>query len=219
MRPATPELVASLDAAWPMGVVAAAGQGLHGIIFQVGEREMLAAKAQPPDVPAALASKEMFFNRMRLIAAVPRYRFRGHQGITLPCAYLREKPGGQAEAGIAVFASPARGGTTDPELAATGLDDALGAGAATMVFDFLRDLTEAGRELGLPSYPLIGLDVRARLALGQILFDTMLFGAEVISIKRHIDEQDPLWEMMAAGGITEVWSMPSVPAAREGPNG
>lgn len=214
-RRCTADIVAALRSRWPMGLFHDQSQQLYGLVFQVGDREMMAAKAQSPDIPEEHRTGSMALCRFRIAAALPRYMRRGHAGITLPCVYMREKQQGQVEVGIAIFVSPGENAPQDPEAARMGFDQAMGAGAGVMILDFLGDLTESGRERGLPTHPLIGVDLRARLALGTIVFDTMLLGTEVLSLKRRVDSDDPLWEMLAGEGVTSIWMLPSVPAAKE----
>ena len=186
------------------------------LYFQRGEEEVCGVKVQPPDVPASDGRELMAMNRMLVAWAFPLYLDWGFTGLMLPCVYIREKQGGNVESGIALFPVPDPEGQEAKGTDEWRLDDQLGRGASAMVTAMLEALSAWGKEVGVPLYQMIGVDVRPRLALEKIIFDTMVIGSEVFSLKRSVREEDPLWELLVERGINQAWHLPTVPAAQPG---
>src|SRR5215469_4674608 len=152
IAPATADELKSVAAQWPMGVVFSQAEGQpNGLVFQVGEQEAFGIKLQPPDTDERTA-KGLFFNNLALIAsALPFYLEHQHQGITVPCAYYKDKTGGRFESGFAFFVSPHPASRSAAQTKADVLyDDSLGNGASKMIFDFAAAIPKASKRVDLP---------------------------------------------------------------------
>lgn len=186
-----------------------------GLIMQCGEEEVLFIKRQPPDTDRQQALVTYQANSILISHALAGFLGRGLGGLLLPCAYLREKPEGRYESGIAWFGSP-------PEQEAPPIDDDWGAcfdrdfchGFTAMTAAFLEALKQSSAETRITLSQPIGLDCRKRLQLGALGFGFMVVGSQVICLKIRIDStRDPSWTALRDAGIEEVVHLPSVPAA------
>lgn len=134
----------------------------------------------------------------------------------MPCAYIRTKDAGRFESGIAYFGYPSqRGRECQAYPYEKSYDGKFGHGFTTMMLSFMRVLQQSSDDTGITLPTIIGLDVRYRLQLGLLGFGFMLVGPHVICLKTVVSEQDPIWTTLRATGVSEVFHIPSVPAAIE----
>jgi hypothetical protein len=219
LMPATPEELKAVAARWPMGMVfSQAETEPSGLIFQVGDQEAYGIKLQPPDTDDQTA-KALYFNNLALIAsALPFYLEHQHQGIMLPCTYYKEKTSGRVESGFAFFASPH---PASKPAAGTGAecqyDDGLGDGASKMIFDMAAAIPKASKRVDLPVNTVIGIDLRPRLALGNLGMRFLVQGGKVFAIQHPLREQDPSWAYVVRAGFSQLCYAPMIPGAVPGP--
>jgi len=185
-----------------------------GIVFQRGDREMHGIKMQPADTPTEDALALHYVNRLLIAAALPHYLQKRHAGVLIPCAYFKEKSPGMVETGIALFMAPdpRRNQVSTPQHQAMGFDEVLGAGAATMAFDMLGAIAQVSKEMQLPLFAAIGLDLRPRLALGGLIMYFIVEGSNLLVVKDKIDEQDAVWATLVHAGYSALPYTAMVPA-------
>ena len=205
LRPASLNEIKALGLRWPMGLVIADDGAANGLNFQVGEEEALAVKLQPADTDE-LSATALYFNNLTLIAAaLPEFVKRRHLGVTVPCAYLKAKGNERFESGIALFVSPDRA-SIGPELqpAERVFDELLGDGASKMIVDFIDSTRKASETLGVPMATLIGVDVRPRLALGNLGMPLVAVGEQLLAIQFPLREEHTFWEHVVRAGYAEL---------------
>ena len=219
LTPATPDELKLVAARWPMGVVFSQAQNEpHGLVFQVGEQEAYGIKLQPPDTDERTA-RALYFHNLALIAsALPFYLEYQHQGIILPCAYFKEKTGSRFESGLAFFVSahPASRLPSQPGADAR-YDGQLGDGASRMIFDMAAAIPKASQRANLPINTVIGVDLRPRLALGNLGMPFLVHGATVFAIQHPLRKEHPVWAFAVRAGFSKLSYAPMIPAAVPGP--
>ena len=81
-----------------------------------------------------------------------------------------------------------------------------------MMTTFIRALQQSSRESGIGLCTCIGLDVRPRSHLETLGFGFMVIGGTIVCLKTNVSENDPVWTILRAIGVTEVYHVPSIPA-------
>ena len=214
LTPATIEQVERIAQYWPMGIVGNSEQpGLYGLVFQNGAEEVHGVKVQPPDLPAKDALLVHHINRSLIAAAIPAYVAKGHRGVIVPCAYYKEKGKGLAESGIAFFAGPDVSSHSESAKDENVFDERLGKGATTMILDMFRAIAAASRACRMPFQPVIGMEMRPRLAIGGIVFYFAIEGSRTLMVKDPVDDADPVWETLVRAGVQQLPHAPMKPVA------
>lgn len=219
LAPATQDGLKAVAARWPMGMVFNQAEAEpNGLVFQVGEQEAYGIKLQPPDTDEQNA-RTLFVNNLALIAsALPFYLEYRHQGIMVPCAYLKEKTGGRFESGLAFFVSPHPASRPKAPTKAEVLYDAnLGEGASKMIFDMATAIPRASQQAGLRVNTVIGIDLRPRLSLGALGTPFLVEGAKVFAIQHPLRKENPVWAFAVRAGFSQLPYIPMIPAAVPGP--
>jgi hypothetical protein len=208
--PATTEELRGIARYWPMELVGPSdATGTLGLVFQHGDEEIHGIKIQPPDASREDAQLLHHVNRAVIASALPHYLERQHRGVMVPCAYYKEKESGKAESGIALFVGPDPASLKPSD---TLFDRDLGVGATPMVFDMASALTRARKACCLPGLPVIGFDLRPRLAMGGLAMHFVIEGPRVFVIKDSLDEREPIWEHFVRAGFSKVPYAPMRPA-------
>ena len=187
-----------------------------GIVMQRGDKEAFGVKQQP--VPCDEQQGYVLYQAHNILIAhsIAEYLRNGFSGFLMPCAYIRKKDAGQVESGIAYFGAPSSEGREihDASRGAT-YDQKFGHGFTAMMTGFIRTLHQSSDETGIPLYQTIGLDIRPRSHFSALGFGFMVVGSNVVCLKTRVVEQDPVWAVLRATGISEVFHAPSVPAGIE----
>ena len=132
----------------------------------------------------------------------------------MPCNYIRAKEGGQFESGIAYFGYPSAEGREHLDFPyENSFDGQFGHGFTTMMLAFIRALQGSSRTTGITLPRPVGLDVRYRLELGSLGMGFLIVGSQIACLKTVVSEQDPVWTVLRSTGISEVFHVPSLPAA------
>jgi hypothetical protein len=214
---ATDDELRPIERLWPMGLLPSnETPPRYGLVFQRGEQEMYGIKFQPVDLAHKDAVMLHFMSRALVAAALPFYLEKHHSGLMVPSTYVKEKGEGKVEAGVAVFVGPDASSSTSAESERdlpdyAGWDDELGTGATQMILDMLGALRSASDEADLPMIPLIGMDLRPRLALGGIVMHFAVVGAQVLVIKDQIDDDEPVWRYLVRAGFSRLPAAPMLP--------
>jgi len=191
----------------------------YGIVMQRGKQETWAIKQQPVDVKGSHADEAAMANQSLVVQAIPRYMKRGFKGVLMPCVYMRPKPKGMAEVGIAYFggADPADAKARRGLDPLTGIDPEAvhGIGFGKMVMAFMESLAEASAETGTFLFTAIDMDHRPRSALGSLLFSFLVHGQDLYCLKIRPPKRDPTWAWLKSVGIATVYALPSVPLGVE----
>jgi hypothetical protein len=183
-----------------------------GLVMQCGEREAFAVKQQPVDCDEQNGYLTYQVNSILIAHTLLDYLANGFSGMLMPCAYIRKKEAGMVESGIAYFGAPCSEGIEcqdrpyDPTF-----DGQFGHGFTTMVISFIKSLQHISRETGFDLFDCIGLDVRPRSHLNTLGFGFMTIGRNILCLKTNISENDPVWTILRATGVTEVYHLPSIP--------
>jgi hypothetical protein len=83
-----------------------------------------------------------------------------------------------------------------------------------MMTSFIRALQQSSRKTGITLSRPIGLDVRYRLQLGSLGFGFMVVGPHIVCLKTDVvPDRDPVWTVLRGTGVSEVFYIPSIPAA------
>ena len=184
-----------------------------GLVMQCGEREAYAVKQQPVDCDEQQGYDTFQANSILIAHSLLNYLSNGFSGLLMPCAYIRQKEAGMVESGIAHFAAPSPQGIEcldrpfEPSF-----DGQFGHGFTTMMISFIKCLQESSKETNISLCTCIGLDVRPRSHLNTLGFGFMVIGNNIICLKTKVSERDPVWTILRATGVTEVYHVPSVPA-------
>jgi len=200
---------------WPMGLVEIPDTpGQFGLVFQRGDQEVHGIKLQPPDMAEEDATFLQNVNRALIASALKHYLEERHRGVMVPCVYYKEKAPGEVETGFAFFVGPdAKSKSASREHSDAMYDDRLGAGATPMVFAMSGAIAKAGKELDLPMSPLIGVDLRPRLAIGGLAMHFVIVGPQVFVVKYPIEEAEPTWEYLVRAGFSTLPYAPMRPTA------
>jgi hypothetical protein len=216
---ATPDELKAVAAQWPMGMVFRQEESEpNGLIFQVGDQEAYGIKLQPPDTDERTARALYFHNSMLIASALPFYLEHQHEGIMVPCAYYKDKTGGRFESGFAFFVSPHPASKPAAPTKAEVVHDAkLGDGASKMIFDFAAAIPKASKRVNLAVNTIIGIDLRPRLALGNLGMPFLVQGAKVFVIQHPLRKEHPLWAFAVRASFSRLPYAPMIPGAVPGP--
>ena len=223
--PATIDQLRDIASYWPMELLTyQQGSPDFGLVFQHGNEEVFGVKMQFPDMPEIDAQVLHGLHRTWIASALPCYIEKCHQGVMVPCAYLKEKSPGMAEAGLAFFVGP---GPRDTPLKGNGgesfWDDKLGAGATRMVWDMVHSLGEpkaaAEREMSGPAsmeLRVIGMELRPRLQIGGLAMHFVIVGENIFVVKYPLNEEEPVWRFVVRAGLRRLPYASMVPAGLVG---
>jgi hypothetical protein len=183
-----------------------------GLVMQCGETELLAVKRQPVDCDERRSRISYVANSILIAHSLRAFLGHGFSGLFLPCAYLRQKPGGRFESGIAWFGYPSvHGHETQEYPFQPAWDGQFCHGFTQMMLSFLHALQESSEQTGITLPPAIGLDVRRRTQLGSLGFGFMVIGPHVVCLRTAVSSEDPAWTTLRSVGIAEVYHLPSIP--------
>jgi hypothetical protein len=184
-----------------------------GLVMQCEEREVFAVKQQPVDCDERQGFVTYQANSLLIAHSLVGYLANGFSGLLMPCAYIRQKESGMVESGIAYFGTPSSQGVEcqDRPYEAS-FDGTFGHGFTTMMISFIKSLQQSSQEMGISLFDCIGLDVRPRSHLNTLGFGFMVIGGDVLCLKTIVSENDPVWTVLRASGVTEVYHVPSIPA-------
>ena len=224
LYPASVEDLRGIARHWPMELVADSEDfSSFGLVFQHGQREVHGVKMQPPDASAREAMTALQVHRAVVAAALPAYLERGHLGVMVPCAYCKEKDGGNLESGLVFFVGPDSASRPESPTPNDVLyDDQIGPGATRMIRDMLAAIGSASRDFGLPLCTIIGMDLGPRLAFGSLAMDFVVAGPQIVAVKPTVQDEDPVWEFAARSGLLRLPHAPMRPAGFDedtSPNG
>lgn len=225
LLPITDELLESVSKSFALGVrrLPQPVRGARfGIVMLCGATELLAVKWQPPDCEARVGKLLFGLHVEMLRRTVPMYQREGFPGLIFPAAYLRSKPDGSSESGIAFFGgvSAAVDGSIESEPPALRLvDDQFGPGFVRMMMAFWKAMQQSALELDTPMQTIISVEVRPRSKLASLHFELMVHGRNVIYTQVSAFANDPLWSTLRERGIREVFHMPSIPLKADEPDG
>lgn len=184
-----------------------------GLVMQCGEREMFAVKQQPVDCDEQNGHLTYQVNCILIAHSLIGYLANGFSGMLMPCPYIRKKEAGAVESGIAYFGVPAPEGIERQDRPYdASFDGQFGHGFTTMMIAFIKSLQESARVTQIDLFDCIGLDVRPRSHLNTLGFGFMVIGRNILCLKTNISEKDPIWTLLRASGVTEVYHLPSIPA-------
>lgn len=185
-----------------------------GLVMQCGEQELFAVKQPPMDCNEQQSRISYQANAILIAHSLAGYLAHGFDGLFMPCNYIRAKEGGQFESGIAYFGYPSVEGCECQAFPyENSFDGQFGHGFTTMMTAFIRALQQSSRTTGITLSRRVGLDVRYRLELGSLGTAFLLVGSQIACLKTVVSEQDPVWTVLRATGISEAFHVPSLPAA------
>ncbi len=182
--------------------------------MQCGERETLAISQSLEKDEAT--NGRMLFEADRILVAhsLAEYREAGFSGLLMPCRFLRQIQPGVIEHGIAYFGAPDPGGKEgEIGVEPSAFDAPFGQGFATMVRVFIEALVQSSANTSIRLGSSSRLDICPRLQLGLLDFAFAILGGDVICLKTNTSEEHPMWGALALTGISEVYHIPSIPAA------
>ncbi len=221
--PATLDQLRCIAGYWPMELLGYRdGPPDFGLVFQRGSKEVYGVKMQFVDMPEADAMAIHGFCRAMINAALPRYLQKNHQGVMVPCAYFKTKSPGLFEAGLAFFVGPAPEDAPMKGSSDVLWDEKLGAGATGMIVDMVHSLGESNSAPGLEGplandeLPVIGMELRPRLAMGSIVMPFVVQGQTIVVVKHPMREDEPLWNEVVRAGFRKLPYAPMVPAGFAG---
>ena len=222
--PATSSQIDLFRVCWPFGLHEGPWtDGGYGLVCRRPDRESMLVKFQQVDVPLAAAHLVRFQNRVLIALALRGYLQRGHQGLIMPCAYLRPKGDDRAETGIAYLIGPhpefrpvSRGELEDR------WDEAIGAGATAMVADFAREIGRVADQVpqgtaldgrasvGRPVF--LTMELRPVSAIGLLDSRVAVLGRDVlVTMRKPESMMDGAWDFVQRAGFTSLAHAPVVP--------
>jgi hypothetical protein len=184
-----------------------------GLVMKCGDREALAVKQQPVEVPTEVARTCYMANSVLVALSLRTYIENGFSGYMMPCAYMRDKGATGVEAGIAYFGAPDPKGKEALDFPHdNAFDNLFGTGFTIMLTQAILAIQAASKDSGITLQHPIGLDVRPRSALETLGFGFLVHGSLVYCLKCHVRDDDPAWTVLRSTGIEHVIHIPSVPA-------
>ena len=191
---------------WPMELIGDLDTpDRFGLVFQHGEHEVCGVKLQTVDLEEAFAKTIQLVNRTLIASALPYYLEKGHRGVMVPCIYYKKKAEGMVETGFAFFVGPdAASRESSPEYTDVMFDEELGEGATSMMFDMAFAIGKARKERSAPLLPVIGMDLRPRLAMGGLAMYFVVEGPRVFVVKDPLQEDHPVWEHVVRAGFSKL---------------
>ena len=217
LLPPPVELLRAIRSFMPFGAVrfATPQEGADfGLVMQCGEQELFAVKQQPMDCDEQQSRVSYQANAILITHSLTDYLAHGFGGLFMPCTYIRAKESRHFESGIAYFGYPSARGRECLEYPyENSFDGQFSHGFTTMMTSFIRALQQSSRTTGITLSRPVGLDVRYRLELGSLGIGFMLVGSQIACLKTVVSEHDPVWTVLRAAGISEVFHVPSIPTA------
>lgn len=201
------ELLRAIRSFLPYGFVGYGGErpsdAHFGIVMECGDDEISFVKQQPVPCDEDQGFLRFQANSILIALSLAEYLHGGFEGLFMPCPYIRKKEAGKVESRIAYFGTPSSHG---PEIEksqfGSGYDDSLGPGFTTMMISFINALKKSSEGSGIPTYPVIGLDIRSRTHLESLGFGFMIVGPHLVCLKITVAEQDPIWSALRSMGIS-----------------
>ena len=180
----------------------------------------MAVKFQQVDVAVDTARAVCFQNRVLIALALRGYLAHGHQGLIMPCAYLRPKAGDRAETGIAYLVGP------HPDFKPVSRhefgdrwDEAIGTSTATMLADFAREVGRVidqaprlnpfghGAVVGRPVF--LSMELRPVSTLGNLDSRIAVLGSDVlVTMPNPGSNLDSAWDFVAEAGFASLAHLP-----------
>ena len=184
-----------------------------GLVMKCGDREALAVKQQPIEVPTEVAKTCYMANSVLIALSLRTYIENGFSGYMMPCAYMRDKGAKGVEAGIAYFGAPDPKGKEALDFPHdNAFDNQFGTGFTIMLTQAIRAIQAASKDSGITLQHPIGLDVRPRSALETLGFGFLVHGPLIYCLKTQVREDDPVWTVLRSTGIEHVIHIPSLPS-------
>ena len=87
-----------------------------------------------------------------------------------------------------------------------------------MFFDFAGAIAKAGKRVNLPVNTVIGIDLRARLALGTLGMPFLVHGGKVLAIQYPLRKEQTFWTFALRAGFSKLAYAPMITSAVSGPH-
>lgn len=216
MLPVTPSILKQVRQVLPFGLIEGKfhedGSTVYPLVVQCGDEEWWAVKQQPVEIPENAVNNTFVANAILIGSSLKRYLGHGFGGFLIISQYMRRKERG-VECGIAYFGAPSKSGIEATGFPSEGgsFDRRFGHGFTTMFTHFFREFKKSSEETGLPYQQVIDLDARPRSALESIVFQFMILGSKVFTLRKTLSEEDPMWTAVRASGIEQLYHLPSLP--------
>jgi hypothetical protein len=205
-----------------------------GLVMQCGEREVIALTQRSQELEERYGVHAYQANSILIAHALAGYVKRGISGLLMPSAYMRKLPNGNIESGIGYIGTPSRGDewlsklssrsvsdfipsrpngsdSLDRNFIDPAFDEEFGHGFILMVGSFIECIQESAASTNIALFPCQGFTARPRLEMGVLGFGFMVVDQSIICLKTKFSPDDPVWVALLAGGIREVYHLPSIP--------
>lgn len=160
---------------------------------------------------ANVARRAALFGRMRLPAALARFRERGFDGVVLAAACVADNGGAAVQEGELVFMharAPLVGGLESEPLETW--ERYCGAHTTAALLTFVGDVNDAWKAGGIETRTLTDLEpCPADLPAVRWFADVVLVGRTVVLVRPELDPADPLLGALVEAGLGEVEWEPS----------
>ena len=205
-----------------------------GLVMQCGEREVMALTQRSQELEERYAVLAYQANSILIAHALGSFVKRGISGLLMPSAYMRKLQNGNIESGIGYIGAPKRGDEWLSKLSSRSVSDFIpsrpngsesldrhfidptfdkefGHGFISMVGAFIECLQRSAAATDIALFPCQGFTARPRLEVGVLGFGFMVIDQSILCLKTKMSTDDPIWVALLAGGIREVYHLPSIP--------
>jgi hypothetical protein len=203
--------LAAVTRHWPFGLHPGISPGAPlRLGFQRGDQPLRCIKFQQVDFSHTDALTVLRDNTLLIASALPSYLKTGHLGVLAPVPYIRSKPTGKFETGIAYFCGAVeRNETTSGDQR---FDEYIGPGATGMIVDLQRSIVAASKAVGIQYQYFISMEPRHAGGIGRLALRFLIVGNSLLIVDQALpsetpglaDETDQVWGYLARAGLTTV---------------
>ena len=211
IRDLTPDLLQELQTRLPYGFLPfnEEFQGTrYGFVVRCGDKEIPLLKQQPVECDKKMAMLLIKIHFVGILAAYCKMIKDNIDGIYYATPYLKDKGEAGWESGIAHFIFPGKDTPVSDSPVLTSYDGFVGKGGTALLVNFMEHFKEIFDDEFRIDY--IGIDVRTRSQIGNLVSGFMLMGKTII-YHGTLHEDDPRFGVLAKNGVTSIVHAPSMP--------
>ncbi|MBR1433718.1 MAG: hypothetical protein IJ584_01250 [Bacteroidales bacterium] len=180
----------------------------YGFVVRCGADEIPLLKQQPVECDKERAMLLINVHFVGILSAYCKMAKDGIDGIYYATPYLKDKGEAGWESGVAHFIFPGEQTPVPDSPVLTSYDGAVGKGGTALLVRFMEHFKEIFDDKFRIDY--IGIDVRTRSQIGNLVSGFMLMGKNII-YHGTLHGDDPRFGVLAKNGVTSIVHAPSCP--------